>query len=230
MIARVGKAEENKKKKREALLRTAFDLFTSQGFSKTTVANIAENAGVAKGTFYLYFKDKYDLRDKLVRHEASEILKRAFDALQATGLRTFEEKMLFMTGNVISQLTENKLVLKFISRNLSWGMLKHDVSDLTPFDGEDLDVEQIYIQELKKSDVKAGHHEEPGGSGKFCGRIIKIQERHSARRAVPFSLPILCSVLFRGFPSGLSGRYVRIRLSISIYLGRRIILERSGRC
>ncbi len=154
MIARVGKAEENKKKKREALLRTAFDLFTSQGFSKTTVANIAENAGVAKGTFYLYFKDKYDLRDKLVRHEASEILKRAFDALQATGLRTFEEKMLFMTGNVISQLTENKLVLKFISRNLSWGMLKHDVSDLTPFGGEDLDVEQIYIQELKKSDVK----------------------------------------------------------------------------
>ena len=48
----------------------------------------------------------------------------------------------------------DKLVLKFISRNLSWGMLKHDVSDLTPFDGEDLDVEQIYIQELKKSDVK----------------------------------------------------------------------------
>ncbi len=128
----------------------------------------------------------------------------------------------------------DKLVLKFISRNLSWGMLKHDVSDLTPFDGEDLDVEQIYIQELKKSDVKYRNPEimlymivDFVG---FCGRIIKIQERHSARRAVPFSLPILCSVLFRGFPSGLSGRYVRIRLSISIYLGRRIILERSGRC
>ncbi|MCH4032708.1 MAG: TetR/AcrR family transcriptional regulator [Lachnospiraceae bacterium] len=154
MIAKAGKAEENKKKKREALLHTAFDLFTSQGFSKTTVANIAEKAGVAKGTFYLYFKDKYDLRDKLIRHEANEILQRSFTALQATGLRTFEEKMLFMTGNIISQLTENKLVLKFISRNLSWGMLKHDVSDLTPFDGEDLDVEQIYIQELRKSNVR----------------------------------------------------------------------------
>ena len=153
MIAKVGKAEENKKKKREALLHTAFDLFTSQGFSKTTVANIAENAGVAKGTFYLYFKDKYDLRDKLVRHEANEILQRAFDALQATGLRTFEDEMLFMTGNIISQLSENRLVLKFISRNLSWGMLKHDVSDLTPFDGEDMDVKQIYLREMKKSDT-----------------------------------------------------------------------------
>ena len=40
----------------------------------------------------------------------------------------------------------DKLVLKFISRNLSWGMLKHDVSDLTPFDGEDLDAVQAIMK------------------------------------------------------------------------------------
>ncbi|MBQ5360717.1 MAG: helix-turn-helix transcriptional regulator, partial [Lachnospiraceae bacterium] len=56
-----GKAEANKKMKKDALLKTAFELFTDQGIHDTTISNIAEKAGVAKGTFYLYFKDKYDI-------------------------------------------------------------------------------------------------------------------------------------------------------------------------
>ncbi|MFR3322153.1 MAG: TetR family transcriptional regulator [Lachnospiraceae bacterium] len=31
---------------------------------------MVDNAGVAKGTFYLYFSDKYDLRNKLIAHKA----------------------------------------------------------------------------------------------------------------------------------------------------------------
>ena len=57
-IERVKYAEENKKKKLENLLNTSFELFTSQGLTKTSISDIVEKAGVAKGTFYLYFKDK----------------------------------------------------------------------------------------------------------------------------------------------------------------------------
>ena len=39
---------------------TAFELFTTKGLTKTTISDIVDQAGVAKGTFYLYFKDKYD--------------------------------------------------------------------------------------------------------------------------------------------------------------------------
>ena len=56
----MGKAEENKLRKRESLLDTAFKLFTEKGIHNTSIADIVEQAGVAKGTFYLYFKDKYD--------------------------------------------------------------------------------------------------------------------------------------------------------------------------
>ena len=56
----MGKAERNKKQKKDALLNTAFELFTSKGITDTTISNIVDRAGVAKGTFYLYFKDKYD--------------------------------------------------------------------------------------------------------------------------------------------------------------------------
>ena len=62
----MGKLELNKKKKKDALFNTAFELFTTKGLTKTTISDIVDQAGVAKGTFYLYFKDKYDIRNKLV--------------------------------------------------------------------------------------------------------------------------------------------------------------------
>ena len=55
----MGKVDDNKKLKMNTLLQTAFDLFTGKGFAKTTVSDIVNQAGLAKGTFYLYFKDKY---------------------------------------------------------------------------------------------------------------------------------------------------------------------------
>ena len=57
----MGKLDVKKKLKHESLLNTAFDLFTSQGIYKTSISDIVKKAGVAKGTFYLYFTDKYDL-------------------------------------------------------------------------------------------------------------------------------------------------------------------------
>ena len=78
----MGKLENNKQQKRTSLLDTAFKLFTTQGVSKTSIAEISQKAGIAKGTFYLYFKDKYDIRNKLVSHEASKLFKNAVNALE----------------------------------------------------------------------------------------------------------------------------------------------------
>ena len=69
----MGKLELNKKKKKDALFTTAFELFTTKGLTKTTISDIVNQAGVAKGTFYLYFKDKYDIRNKLVSHKTGEL-------------------------------------------------------------------------------------------------------------------------------------------------------------
>jgi len=46
---------------RERLVLAAVDLFTEQGYDATTVAQIAERAGVTKSTFFRYFRDKRDL-------------------------------------------------------------------------------------------------------------------------------------------------------------------------
>jgi len=44
--------------KRLALLKAAFAVVTEKGYFETTVDEVARRAGVAKGTVYLYFKDK----------------------------------------------------------------------------------------------------------------------------------------------------------------------------
>ena len=59
----MGKIEENKKEKKQALLHAAFELFTEKGIDNTSVSEIAKGAKLGKGTFYLYFKDKFEIQN-----------------------------------------------------------------------------------------------------------------------------------------------------------------------
>ena len=58
----------DKEEKENRLLNTAFKLFTEKGLKDTSVQDIVDNASVAKGTFYLYFKDKYDVNEDSLVH------------------------------------------------------------------------------------------------------------------------------------------------------------------
>ena len=125
----MGRVEENKKKKKEALFRTAYELFTTKGINSTAISDIVEKAGVAKGTFYLYFKDKYDIRNKLVSHESSKLFKHAAANLTQYCLKNnltlgFEDKIIFIADHIINALNEDKTLLTFISKNLSWGIFR----------------------------------------------------------------------------------------------------------
>ena len=99
----MGKLEDNKKIKREAILDAAFLLFTTKGLTKTSVADITAAAGVAKGTFYLYFKDKYDLRDKLIVHKSNEIFQRAEEETKSREMADLEEHII---ANAVAGATE----------------------------------------------------------------------------------------------------------------------------
>ena len=88
----MSKVDLNKKEKKNALLQTAFELFTDKGFAKTTISDISSKAGLAKGTFYLYFKDKYDLRSKVLRTNYFLLL----ISLQKNWLRTQNYCNLFL--------------------------------------------------------------------------------------------------------------------------------------
>ena len=149
----MGKAEENKKTKQNALYSTAFHLFTTKGLAKTTISDIVESAGVAKGTFYLYFKDKYDIRNKLIAHKTAELFNRAFQALQSQKKSMgFEESLDFLIDYILDLLSHDKPLLIFISKNLSWGVFRGALSEVTGEDTASLDFEQSYLGVLMLSE------------------------------------------------------------------------------
>lgn len=51
----------DKKKKAEAISDAALKVFRQHGYNKTRMADIAQMAGMGKGTLYEYFKDKADI-------------------------------------------------------------------------------------------------------------------------------------------------------------------------
>jgi AcrR family transcriptional regulator len=53
--------------KREAILAAALDEFSERGFAAARLDDVARRAGVAKGTIYLYFRDKESLFQELIR-------------------------------------------------------------------------------------------------------------------------------------------------------------------
>lgn len=137
------KQEKRKMQKSTSLLNSAYELFTTIGFSRTTIDDIVKKAGVGKGTFYNYFQDKYDVRDALIVHKSAEIMEDAFIALNckiaeltssnfnqkkvktdtasAHPMETVD-KLLFIVDYILNILSKDIALLRFISKNLSWGL------------------------------------------------------------------------------------------------------------
>ena len=149
----MGKVDVNKQQKESSLLKTAFEFFTTKGFSKTSISDIAGKAGVAKGTFYLYFKDKYDIRNKLVAHKSSQIFLNAMEDIgNDINDISFEDKLIRIVDNIINQLDENQSLLTFISKNLSWGVFKSALT--SPASDNDVDFSQVYDMMLAEAPYK----------------------------------------------------------------------------
>ncbi len=144
------KIDINKKQKENSLLKTAFEFFTTKGFSKTSISEIVSKAGVAKGTFYLYFKDKYDIRNKLIYHKASQIFRTAAQSVEAEKNKlSFEDKLMKLLDNIIDQFSKDKVLLNFISKNLSWGIFKNAIFNKNTED--DIDFRKVYSDMLNEA-------------------------------------------------------------------------------
>jgi AcrR family transcriptional regulator len=67
-VKRTPRREANRRDARRAgILAAALDEFSARGFAATRLDDVAARAGVAKGTIYLYFRDKESLFQELVR-------------------------------------------------------------------------------------------------------------------------------------------------------------------
>ncbi len=124
----MGKLDEKKKIKREALLKAAYELYTSAGINVTSVSQIAAKAGLAKGTFYLYYKDKYEIQRELITRKASELfekIKNDVDKKKGEGAQgSIEDVVNSLVDFIIDEFDNDKSMLEFIAKNLNWGLFQ----------------------------------------------------------------------------------------------------------
>src|SRR5262245_47112204 len=71
---RVRKLEPARRK--QAILDAALSVFAERGFEAARLDDVAASAGVAKGTLYLYFDDKEELFEEVVRGALTPIIER----------------------------------------------------------------------------------------------------------------------------------------------------------
>lgn len=101
--------------RREEILKAGLAVFAEHGFEAARLDDVAKRAGVAKGTLYLYFKDKTALFEEIVRDAAAPLIERLTAISEAPDvpapllLATFLE--MFRT-QVLG--TERKLILRLI--------------------------------------------------------------------------------------------------------------------
>ena len=138
---------EQKNEKENRLLETAFKLFTEKGIKSTSIQEIVDNANVANGTFYLYFRDKYEIRDVLITKKSERLFSEALSNMRKNYLKDFSDQIIFIINYVIDELAKNPLLLKFISKNLSWGVYNQTIIKL--YDKPDTKKDGLYALFLK---------------------------------------------------------------------------------
>lgn len=147
--------EEQKNDKENRILNTAYKLFTEKGIKDTSVQDIVDNANVAKGTFYLYFKNKYELQDILIAKKSHKLFTEALESLRKTYITNFSDQIIYVINYVIDQLTKRPILLKFISKNLSWGVYNKTINKLYERNEEEQDgLYNLFLKGVNENNLK----------------------------------------------------------------------------
>jgi TetR/AcrR family transcriptional regulator, repressor for uid operon len=140
---------------KEKIMQSAMENFAKNGFDRTRMEDIATSAGLAKGTLYLYFKNKEDLFYAICDHNLEELrnqLSRLFDRKENIMLdaeRFYDQyRRGSLGGDIIwfemialstrspklrKILAENQskvyqVVIEFLKRQIEKGFLREDVN------------------------------------------------------------------------------------------------------
>jgi len=94
--------------RRRDLLAAALRTFKKRGVADATVDEIVRRAGVAKGTFYLYFGSKEELIAALQEQSGREMLERVERVLARAGREEWRELAAALVGEMIAFYLERR--------------------------------------------------------------------------------------------------------------------------
>ena len=101
---------EQKLHRQEEILAAAFEVFAAHGYEAARIDDVARQAGIAKGTIYLYFRDKEQLFRAVVRG----LVQKKFDAMAGSFQGTGEQLLRELLSRMYSQVVRNEKVRSIV--------------------------------------------------------------------------------------------------------------------
>lgn len=151
----MSKISEKQQNKRTNILDAAYELFIEKSFNNTSIDDVVKSAGIAKGTFYLYFKDKHDLMERIIIRKGAVILRYVLEELtkkKETCQMSFCEQMLFITEKIVDYLEQHKEIITLMGKNFS--------SCLSYFSTIEDDELKSMLSELVQENIENGFSEQ----------------------------------------------------------------------
>lgn len=198
--------------RRQEILRAAAELFFSQGFDNTSMQDVQERVGIARGTLYYHFDSKEDMLDALIDQMSGEMLKAARSAAKEPGLPLLQRFMKVLMAVQVST-PESKHLLEQMHRPQN--VLLHQKSQqvllrqLSPI-----------LAELVREGVKEGVFNTP--YPEYCtemvvayvsivldGDALHLSEEERQRRIIPLMYHV--ELLLGAAPGSFSDIFAAIR-------------------
>jgi AcrR family transcriptional regulator len=101
---------EQKLHRQEEILAAAFEVFAAHGYEAARIDDVARQAGIAKGTIYLYFRDKEQLFRAVVR----SLVQKRFDSIAGSFRGTGEQLLRELLSRMYSQVVRNEKVRSIV--------------------------------------------------------------------------------------------------------------------
>ena len=105
--------------KKAEIMEAALRVFKDKGLDKASVRDIMAEAGYGLGTFYLYYADKNDLKEKVVLDKSMDII---INAEKVCVGDDPVERYISFVDYIIDYLIANPFELELLSKNITWAL------------------------------------------------------------------------------------------------------------
>jgi AcrR family transcriptional regulator len=110
------RANDRRENRRAEILRGALDVFGHKGYHQTSVADIIEAAGIARGTFYLYFDGKSAVFLELLDSVLAELNASIIGVETGAGSPPIQLQLVTTVRRILDAVVKNRLLANIVVR------------------------------------------------------------------------------------------------------------------
>lgn len=113
---RVARAERQRRERREKVLLAARRVFAEKGYHAASISDIIAAAGIARGTFYLYFVSKRAIFAELLDHFFAHMTREVRQVDVSPGAKPPRDQLHAIVRHTLSTLVENRDLTRILLR------------------------------------------------------------------------------------------------------------------